>query len=125
MNGKDMTPAERLLAAADQLDKLASGAISDWKVDDDNHLALVSITTPSATFPFSRYSFTGPNDATTHYIATMHPEVGKALAAWLRAEGSWLERRGHVRAFGGAPLFRASDEALALADLILAGGEPS
>jgi hypothetical protein len=118
-------PAERLLAAADLLDKRAGEATEDWQLDDDNHLALLAITTPYSIGAKwrpsgARYSFTGPDDATTAYIATMNPEVGKAIAAWLRSEAQAV-RGGEGRGFDGANLYLANPRSLALADLLLAG----
>jgi len=107
-----VTPAERLLAAADLLEKRAGDAISDWRVDDNNHLGLASVTTPSRWRPDGpRYSFTGPDDETTRYIATVHPEVGKALASTLR-DG--------VALLATDPVW-CGTHLLPLADLLLAG----
>jgi hypothetical protein len=123
-----MTPAERLLAAADLLEKRAGDATDGpWKArsydfDEDGHdfadvigkqeveqyagsytikTALVAGGAPEP----ADLGYLHPTNAT--YIATMHPEVGKALAAWLR-----LETR-----YGRSP----SGLAVTLADLLLAG----
>ena len=123
------TPADRLLAAADLLDKRAGEAAPDWELDDDNHLGVVSIRTPYMVGPDlwlaakardgERYSFTGPNDATTAYIATMHPEVGKAVAKVLRAyaEGA----RELEKILTSIPVGPGRSAMLDLADLVLAG----
>lgn len=110
-----MTPADRLLAAADLLDKRAGEATPELAIDDvDSGLV--------------------PEDIA--YIATMHPEVGKLMvrrmalastpmdklqAAWLRAEANRV-LNGPVVFGGGRALFTVSPEAVALADLLLAGG---
>lgn len=112
------TPAEHLLAAADLLDKRASEAVTPWELDSDNHLALLTISMPyvvglKAGSPHDhRFYLSGPDDKTTRYIATMHPEVGKALAAILRVEAEMASGNG---------IGWATDQALALADLVLAG----
>lgn len=71
-----MTPAERLLAAADLLDARQ---------------------------------------------VSMRPDLDKALAAWLRAEANRV-LNGPVVFGGEKALFTVSPEALAFADLLLAGG---
>ena len=99
-----MTPAERLLAAADLLDKRAEEATAGpWTRTNTEATGAVWIDTPETRHAFSLHGWTA--DAT--YIATMHPEVGKALAAWLRVETR----------YDRAP----SGLAVALADLLLAG----
>lgn len=82
-----MTPAEELAAAADKLDALIAGAAPDWRVVDDNTLALPVIEMPAmiGLAKTSRtYTVAGPNDATTLYIAAMNPLVGRALVEMLR-----------------------------------------
>jgi hypothetical protein len=84
-----LTPAEVLAAAAEKLDSLVGKAAPDWRIDADNFLAMPLIETPFMIGPFKddperRFGLVGPNDATTVYLWTMRPEVGEALAAWLR-----------------------------------------
>lgn len=72
------TPAERLLAAADLLDKRASEATE------------------------------GP------WIATISPEVGKAMAAALREDANKITRSTLVQ-----PFYKGNAELLAIAELVL------
>lgn len=121
-----MTPAERLLAAADLLDKRAGDAARPWKLTDDNHLALQMIEMPYKVGPrvgtAQRFNLAGPDDATTAYIATMHPEVGKALAAWLRRTAQTVDREVPRLQDAGVEMnWYGWGSAVALADLILAG----
>lgn len=91
-----MTPAEELAAAADKLDALIAGAAPDWRVVDDNTLALPMIEMPAmiGLAKTSRtYTVAGPNDATTLYIAAMNPLVGADLFALLREFAGHVERR--------------------------------
>lgn len=103
-----MTPAERLLAAADLLEKRAGEATpGPWAVG--SHLDAL---TPPRTWHLEGIERwrglannvgLGEDEATATYIATMHPEVGKVLAAWLRElgeetvadEGDYCEGNGH------------------------------
>lgn len=83
-----MTPAEELTAAADKLDALVAEAAPDWQLSESNHLALPLIEMPYMNGMLKGqpgYTLSGPNDATTFYIAAMNPLVGKALADLLRA----------------------------------------
>lgn len=136
-----MTPAERLLAAADLLDKRAGEATKGnwayelmperWEGDRPAHWVRYKED--------SEYGYTsgtvaecpwGERDA--RYIATMHPEVGKALAETLRqatddlidTPGTWTQHTLCAR-FIGHPdevnQCRHLDPILRLADLILAG----
>jgi len=91
-----MTPAEELAQAADKLDALAAGAAPDWQLSDSNHLALPMIEMPYMVGPLKGqpgYTLSGPNDATTLYIAAMNPLVGKALAASFRSAAALYELR--------------------------------
>lgn len=95
-----MTPAEELAAAADKLDALLAETAPDWRLTDDNHLALAMIEMPhmiGSTQTSSKFTLSGPNDRTTQYIAAMNPLVGKALAANLRSYQVAVER--HWRVF--------------------------
>lgn len=136
-----MTPAERLLAAADLLDKRAGEATKgQWRyelldarwagdrpahwvrfdlLDDDG---LGETTGTVAECPW------GERDG--RYIATMHPEVGKALAAWLRLEAGkpmildpvqWAAFADDTLTEPTRQIWSGDQEALTLADLLLAG----
>lgn len=106
-----MTPTERLLAAADLLDKRAGEASEGpWNIIDELYMPV--------------------EDA--RYIATVHPEVGKAQATWLRESaadlldtpGTWTQHTLCARFIGHpdeANRCRHYDPALRLADLILGG----
>lgn len=86
-----MTPAEELAAAADKLDALLAKTAPDWRLDNDNHLGLYVVEMPAmigATKTSNTYAVSGPNDATTQYIAAMNPPVGEALAELLREQSS-------------------------------------
>lgn len=121
-----MTPAERLLAAADLLDKRANEATGGpWRYNPNKHTRL-----PGTTY-FEEAVFAGgagkaattiaatgltddpPSMADARYIATMHPEVGKQQATLLRAMAHLGSERPEVTAY-----FVYSD-AVALADLVL------
>lgn len=132
-----MTPAQRLLAAADLLDKRAREATAGpWMVErwEDFLGKQISWSLPSIERwrGISNDVQLGEDEATTRYIATMHPEVGKEQAAWLRESatdlidtpGTWTQHTLCAR-FIGHPdptnLCRHYDRALAIADLILAG----
>lgn len=121
-----MTPAERLIAAADLLNKRAGEATKgQWRyelldarwagdrpahwvrfdlLDDDG---LGETTGTVAECPW------GERDA--RYIATMHPEVGKHLVEWLHEEAA---EAAIYKGVNPEHLFRF---ALGLADLLLAG----
>jgi hypothetical protein len=118
-----VTPAERLIAAADLLDKRAGQATpGKWKLWGMQVRADIDGTSKLDTsLPVARTSHeAGLRTFNATYIATMHPEVGKALADWLRSE-AFAVRGGEGRGFDGADLYRANPRALALADLLLAG----
>lgn len=99
-----MTPAERLIAAADLLEQRAEGAIKGpWRSGDGAVWSEADVEDGVVLTDSGRAL---PGDAA--YIATMHPEVGKALAALLRWEAD-------------AVAFNDGRCALAITDLILAG----
>jgi hypothetical protein len=116
------TPAERLLAAADLLDKRAGEATEGPWRNHDTYLNLGGYTAtvlsgksddvhlvahlPSYSHDSSQFQEQPHADA--RYMATMHPEVGKALAALMRWEADCVA-------------FNDGRCALALADLLLAG----
>lgn len=80
-----MTPAERLLAAADLLDKRAGEATEGpWWTEESaatgQHVIQGGMVAEDLWLKVAGH--VRAQDAT--YIATMHPEVGKALAVWLR-----------------------------------------
>lgn len=98
-----MTPAQRLLAAADLLDKRAGEATEGPWVGrvfdgDDYQFADVigkqEVEQYSGSYTITTALVAGGNSeiaepgwlaaANARYIATMHPEVGKEQAAWLR-----------------------------------------
>lgn len=126
-----MTPTEVLAAAADKLDALIAEAAPDWHLSESNHLALSLIEMPYMNGMLKGqpgYTVSGPNDATTQYIAAMNPLVGKALAGMLRTFGSEYVREtrhfhemwnedARVRMIGDR--FPGFTEALSLARLIL------
>lgn len=150
-----MTPAERLLAAADLLDKRAGEATGGpWEVRftglarptvsvvgeilERSHGSAATTVfagvdedrADSGNLDESEINWVSEKDAA--YIATMHPEVGKEQAAWLRESaadlidtpGTWTQHTLCAR-FIGHPdegnRCRHYDPALRLADLILAG----
>lgn len=90
-----MTPAEVLAAAADKLDALITEAAPDWQLSESNHLALPLIEMPYMNGMLKGqpgYTVSGPNDATTFYIAAMNPLVGSLLAQVLRRFADACER---------------------------------
>lgn len=108
-----MTPAERLLAAADLLEKRAGEASTGPWIEAG--IGEFGWSVIGGDFPLTSSfaietddSEQGKADAT--YIATMHPEVGKAVAKVLHEEA----RRVSLG-------WGWTQEALALADLLLAG----
>jgi hypothetical protein len=119
------SPAARLLAAAELLDKRADAASQPWKVNSDNFLAMPMIQMPytigiKAGSATEFYELYGADDKTTLYIATMHPAVGKMLAGMLRLAGSSLA---HFTAQGQPGIIEDDPFAkmmLDLADLLLA-----
>lgn len=126
-----MTPAERLIAAADLLDQRASEATEGpWytAVENDGvrsgrRTVVKMLGRRVVTVDQTRTHWDdehGLAEANVRYIATMHPEVGKSVAAILREEANMvglLERAGDMSA-GWVNAW-----VLALADLVLAGGE--
>lgn len=126
-----MTPAERLLAAADLLDKRAREATSGpWELRFEQPIISIvgeilqrphasAETTvfagvdedraDSGNLDESEINWVSERDA--RYIATMHPEVGKALAWLLRHHAETL----------GAWMLDGDRGVLPIADLILAG----
>jgi hypothetical protein len=110
-------PVDRLLAAADLLDKRAGEATEGpWYVDD-----VGTIVWPSSINIYRPIVQDGAisNEADAAYISTMHPEVGKALAASLRVLGS--VDYPEVRMGVSVHTQKVFDAALALADILLAG----
>lgn len=128
-----MTTAERLIAAADLLEGRAREATagpwaphyaSDLHSDAAAWIGAPGQATKDGVFvATTANAVEGLGDA--FYIATMHPEVGTALAAWLRFASSRLERMGaHWQAMADdrREQFNANaGHALNLADLLLAG----
>lgn len=113
-----MTPAERLNAAADLLEKRADDATPgpwrDMPMGSEGaniHAGGNTVTTARRVGRIGEF-------ADASYIATMHPEVGKALASILRREARQLADR--ADALGGL-LLGLPEEELAVADLLLAG----
>jgi hypothetical protein len=121
------SPAARLLAAADLLDKRANeatdgpwaacepndlwkrpyvietrteGLVSKWKAEGDDEIYPHS-------FVIAETRQGGPRMADAEWIALVNPEIGKALADLLRAEVS--------------EMYDPSAQAVALADALLAG----
>ena len=140
-----MTPAERLIAAADLLDKRAGEATGGpWTAEAASSISVLPggrahefttwlVTSPvpdeedqrTAVVAAERHPLTGSltggcfDEDDAAYIATMHPEVGKALAVWLRGVGTaiqWDDPR-----IGAYPMEAEKSNALAIADLLLAG----
>lgn len=109
-----MTPAERLLKAAELLEKRASEATEGpWQADDrcvyagdHGHLAHVSLEEPY-----------GDSEADARYIATVHPGIAMAIVLALRSASILYERR---EAEGQRPE-RTLKGLLHVADLLLAG----
>lgn len=132
-----MTPAERLLAAADLLDKRAGEATEGpWHAApeiDGVYADRMTVVRPAHGKRIVAVGQVRPHSAAGEqnvaYIATMHPEVGKALAAWLRAVAhrsnavadtvgrGWASATVETIVAGNVT---AWTEALDLADLILA-----
>jgi hypothetical protein len=119
-----VAPAERLIAAADLLDKRAGEATEGpWVANRADVYRLESKPYPDdRTYVAKLTALTVPNAT---YIATMGPEVGKAMAVVLRCEAG-------NRYEGRSPRVQAAitgeldddmpiDPMLALADLLLAG----
>jgi hypothetical protein len=112
-----------LLAAADLLERRADAARpSPWgvepKTDHESGREAWNVC-HVRDYPWLEVAY-GMHEPNARYIATMHPEVGKALAAWLRSEAQAV-RGGEGRGFDGVDLYRANPRSLALADLLLAG----
>lgn len=89
-----MTPAERLLAAADLLDKRAGEATAGPWVEagiGEYGWSVISQADPRSNFGVeTEDSEQGKADAA--YIATVHPEVGKQQAAMLRSFAYAVDR---------------------------------
>lgn len=107
-----MTPADRLLKAADLLEKAASEATEGPWITDGIVYRLLKEQGADVDGPHGGYVARLIEPADARYIAMMHPEVGKAVAAWLRFEST---------APGPPVTPPISDSALTLADLVLAG----
>lgn len=129
-----MTPAERLLAAADLLDKRAGEATpGPWSAPGGpRYVFLDGFSGHDVDGPKSGFVARGTYWSDAQYIATMHPEVGKAQAAWLRESaadlidtpGTWTQHTLCARFIGHpdeANRCRHYDPALRLAGLILGG----
>lgn len=151
-----MTPAERLLAAADLLEKRAGEATGGpWntKAELDGMLAGRATVVHArarrvVTVGQTRTHHYDAAEANAAYIATMHPEVGKALGVWLRTTGNdaeanltwdsldcpncgtacgghpfdwWCDHCGGGMGLEGKDACVCYKPALALADLLLAG----
>lgn len=125
-----MTPADRLHAAADLLEKLAGEATpgpwtphyaSDLHTDSAAWIGAPGQATPDGVFVATTASaLEGLGDAT--YIATMHPEVGKLIASSLRDAACAIENNVNVRIPRGLPPIQVASACLLdLADLLLAG----
>lgn len=128
-----MTPAERLLAAADLLEKRAGEAgESPWRFSGETYDADQFGSGWDVDAPNGGYvtRLATKEDAT--YIATMHPEVGKAVAKVLRDSVQYLASvpgslTQHTLCADFVDIWRTSircphyDGLLALADLLLAG----
>lgn len=121
-----MAPIDRLIAAADLLDKRASEATEGpWEVGTINDRI-----TPPQTWHLEGVERwrglrnnvnLGEDEATARYIATMHPEVGKLVAASMREAAYTIERNAQLVAQGRPMISIASAFLLDLADLLLAG----
>jgi hypothetical protein len=123
-----MTGAELLRAAADRLDELAGKATpGPWHVEcsHGDPAAQVHLVTDVMRDRYGNNSVSTDDHATAAYIAAMHPEVGKALAAWLRKEADGFELyeatvRVAINLGSGARLSHSTHyEALAVARLIV------
>lgn len=116
-----MTPAERLLAAADLLDKRAGEATKGpWWVNSKIYPETIYGDDASAVISGSRWCGEAnvfDNDADAAYIATMHPEVGKALAKVLRSYAEGVRELEEILPLGAQP----ESDLLTVAGLILAG----
>jgi hypothetical protein len=108
------TPAARLLKAAEILEKRANEAIEGpWYANVDDLIGgyrVGTVNAPASQSARAEHIGSFINEPNARYIATMHPEVGKVLAAWLRDEGSFAQR--------GLGYQRRAEE---VADLVLAG----
>jgi len=117
-----MTPAERLIAAADLLDKRAGEATEGpWNVDGpwwwgDTCAAMVTAGLARDAVVIAPQ---GATDANTRYIATMHPEVGRAVAKVIRAYGEGARELEQI--LTSIPVGPGRSAMLDLADLVLAG----
>lgn len=117
-----MTPAERLLAAADLLDKRAGEATAGpWRLDGPwwwSEGTCAAMVTAQESRRAVVMATVDAGDANAAYIATMHPGVGKHLVEWLREEAAEAAIYKGVKP---EHLFRF---ALGLADLLLASQCP-
>ena len=114
------SPVERLLKAVDLIDRRASEATEGPWEAADNAVWPKPYTGSPADDSLAEVLAPGSSNcqADARYIATMHPEVGKAVAAVLREEANMiglLERAGDMTAGW------CNASVLALADLVLAG----
>jgi hypothetical protein len=124
-----MTPAERLTASADLLDKRASEATEGpWKYMGRNCIETGPIEIDVADWGPEgheglRVSTWQDNRAYRYadavYIATMHPEVGKALAKVLRSYAEGVRELDKI--LTSIPVGPGRSAMLDLADLLLAG----
>lgn len=114
------TPAVRLLAAADLLEKRAGDATpGPWILGLHRDGQAVGIDAHDGETDVVQDIQMGLGDA--HYIATMHPEVGKLLAASLREAAHTIDGNARLMAQGRPMINIASAFLLDLADLLLAG----
>lgn len=103
--------ADLLRRAADRLVDLAGAAmLPPWALDRrDDGRAWINADGQEHALSLHGYP------STAAYIAAMHPPVGKALAAWLRAQAGYLDTCEDF----GVPAGAGSSEATDLARLIL------
>lgn len=131
-----MTPAERLIAAADLLDKRAgeategpwTGRVFDGgdhefsdvigKQEVEQYSGSYTVTTALVAGGAAEIAEPGwLEPANARYIATMHPEVGKTVARALRRYAEGVRELEGILPPGAAP----ESDLLTLADLVLAG----
>ncbi|ONK09481.1 hypothetical protein [Streptomyces sp. MP131-18] len=120
------TPAETLTAAAERLETAATSAHraspEPWTVTDEHVIRcaddMIVADRSGTDDPAER--------ADLPYIATMHPGVGRAIAAWLhRAAGRTAEVQRHLGdEFQDGALDQDAHDALAVARAILAPAVP-
>lgn len=109
------SPADRLLAAAELLDKRADAAERQVRGYGPGEYYW------GATY--SAIQSDGMGGEIGDYAATMHPEVGKALAVAFRDAGDTILRNVEERMPRGLPIVQVTASLLDLADLVLAGAE--